>query len=339
MSETFIKEIEIKNYKCFKNFKAESFARVNLIGGKNNVGKTAFMEALYLIDQVQSFYNNNDSVEREKLYFEVIKTLIDIQQNRYGNSFLIAWILDNYTLNNFSNFEIELPEKYKLSSSENEIMPERFQKRNYWNDGTFTLFKHQDNKYFYKIKEKNKLPIINILKFITLCNNEQKRVRVLLSKIKKNNKNNFVNKYLKNLFDIDKIDLTDEEVILFSKNKAYNLSEYGDGVKNFINIILTILYHKNTTLFMDEIENGIHYTKLDEMWRLILKLSKENNVQVFATTHSKECIESYARVAKELEEKDISFISFYRNKKNNIKSIVFNRDDIDTRLELGLDNR
>jgi len=45
MSEHFIKEIEIKNFKCFEDFKAEGFGRVNLIGGKNNVGKTAFMEA------------------------------------------------------------------------------------------------------------------------------------------------------------------------------------------------------------------------------------------------------------------------------------------------------
>ena len=50
MSEHFIKDIEIKNYKLFKNFKAGGFGRVNLIGGKNNVGKTAFMEACYLAD-------------------------------------------------------------------------------------------------------------------------------------------------------------------------------------------------------------------------------------------------------------------------------------------------
>ena len=48
MSEHFIKNIEIKNFKCFKDFKAEGFGRVNLIGGKNNVGKTAFMEAVYV---------------------------------------------------------------------------------------------------------------------------------------------------------------------------------------------------------------------------------------------------------------------------------------------------
>jgi AAA15 family ATPase/GTPase len=50
MSKHFIKNIKINNFKCFDNFEAEGFARVNLITGKNNVGKTAFMEACFLGD-------------------------------------------------------------------------------------------------------------------------------------------------------------------------------------------------------------------------------------------------------------------------------------------------
>jgi AAA15 family ATPase/GTPase len=48
MNNHFLTEIEIEQFKCFENFKAEGFKRVNLIGGKNNVGKTAFMEACFI---------------------------------------------------------------------------------------------------------------------------------------------------------------------------------------------------------------------------------------------------------------------------------------------------
>ena len=48
MQEHFLRNIEIIDFKCFKNFKAKDFKRVNLISGKNNVGKTAFMESLYI---------------------------------------------------------------------------------------------------------------------------------------------------------------------------------------------------------------------------------------------------------------------------------------------------
>ena len=48
MTKHFIKNIEIKDFKCFDKFKTEGFKRVNLISGKNNVGKTALMEAIWI---------------------------------------------------------------------------------------------------------------------------------------------------------------------------------------------------------------------------------------------------------------------------------------------------
>lgn len=46
--DNHLTNIQIKDFKCFKDFEADGFKRVNLIGGKNNVGKTAFMEACYV---------------------------------------------------------------------------------------------------------------------------------------------------------------------------------------------------------------------------------------------------------------------------------------------------
>lgn len=48
MNNHFLTKIEITKLKCFDHFKAEGFKRVNLIGGKSNVGKTAFMEACFV---------------------------------------------------------------------------------------------------------------------------------------------------------------------------------------------------------------------------------------------------------------------------------------------------
>jgi AAA15 family ATPase/GTPase len=43
-----IKTLKIQNYKCLKNFQVEGFKRINLIGGRNNVGKTTLLEACLL---------------------------------------------------------------------------------------------------------------------------------------------------------------------------------------------------------------------------------------------------------------------------------------------------
>ena len=76
---------------------------------------------------------------------------------------------------------------------------------------------------------------------------------------------------------------------------------------------------ENKILFIDEIENGIHYSLFDEFWEIVLALSKDRNIQVFATTHSKECIESYSRVSQRLSDKDTVYFEMGKNK--NTKKI------------------
>ena len=332
--EHFIKNIEIKNFKCFENFKAEGFGRVNLIGGKNNVGKTAFMEACYLINNL---YLPPKTVfsDRDTLYLNIIKLFLSIEQNRKGSDFLIDWLLDTYNLNDFSNFEIELPNRLKLSANNNMIRPERFQKHAYWNDGAFKLSEHRDNQYFFTIRENKKAPNLDDYRFVTPCNNTSTTTIKLLSKIKKLNKNDYINEQLKILFDISKIDLADTDIIIFNKDASEpkSLSQYGDGIKHFLNVILTLLAHQDTTIFLDEIENGIHYTNLDKLWEIILTISKQQNVQVFATTHSKECIESYARVAKRLEDKEITYTILTKLDDGSIDAGVYNSSMIINTIE------
>jgi AAA15 family ATPase/GTPase len=42
------KSFEIKNFRGFKELKIENLKRLNLIAGKNNAGKTAILEALFI---------------------------------------------------------------------------------------------------------------------------------------------------------------------------------------------------------------------------------------------------------------------------------------------------
>ncbi|SFV88434.1 hypothetical protein MNB_SUP05-SYMBIONT-7-242 [hydrothermal vent metagenome] len=112
---------------------------------------------------------------------------------------------------------------------------------------------------------------------------------------------------------------------MLKKNKGnfMRLSDFGDGTKQFILALSSLLINKNKVMYLDEIDNGIHHSKLDELWEVILKTSKKLNVQVFATTHSKECIESYARVAKKLEDEEVTLIRLAKLKNGEINAGVF----------------
>lgn len=48
MSSLILDSLEIRNFRTFRHLKMERLARVNLIVGENNVGKTTLLEALQL---------------------------------------------------------------------------------------------------------------------------------------------------------------------------------------------------------------------------------------------------------------------------------------------------
>jgi hypothetical protein len=50
MSDLHLDSLEIKNFRCFEHLVIEKLGRVNLIVGKNSVGKTALLEALWLLN-------------------------------------------------------------------------------------------------------------------------------------------------------------------------------------------------------------------------------------------------------------------------------------------------
>ena len=79
------------------------------------------------------------------------------------------------------------------------------------------------------------------------------------------------------------------------------LHQYGEGANKLFRILVQITLQKGKKLLIDEIDAGIHYSHFLEFWKIILKVAKENDVQIFATTHNLECLQ-YFKEALELEE-------------------------------------
>lgn len=73
----------------------------------------------------------------------------------------------------------------------------------------------------------------------------------------------------------------------------------GDGINHILSIILALVNCENGCLLIDEIDNGLHYTVQKQLWSVIFKLAIKLNVQIFATTHSSDCISSFGYALKE----------------------------------------
>jgi AAA15 family ATPase/GTPase len=44
-----LRDLTVQNYRCFEDFHIDGLERVNLFVGKNNIGKTSLLEAIYLL--------------------------------------------------------------------------------------------------------------------------------------------------------------------------------------------------------------------------------------------------------------------------------------------------
>lgn len=77
------------------------------------------------------------------------------------------------------------------------------------------------------------------------------------------------------------------------------LRSLGDGMQRIFAITLALVNVKNGMLLIDEFENGIHYSALIDLWQHIFQLAHRLNVQVFATTHNWDCIEGFQKAAQE----------------------------------------
>ena len=74
------------------------------------------------------------------------------------------------------------------------------------------------------------------------------------------------------------------------------ISSFGDGVRRLLHIALKLASVKGGILLIDELESTIHTEALQNSFQWLVKWSKEMNVQIFATTHSLEAIDSLLAV-------------------------------------------
>jgi hypothetical protein len=75
------------------------------------------------------------------------------------------------------------------------------------------------------------------------------------------------------------------------------LRSFGDGLNRLFGIALSLVNAKDGFLLIDEFENGMHHTVQLDVWRAIFRLSKLLNVQVFATSHSWDAVETFQKAA------------------------------------------
>ena len=68
------------------------------------------------------------------------------------------------------------------------------------------------------------------------------------------------------------------------------ISSYGEGLRRLLALRLALVGLDHGFLLIDEIDAGIHWTVMEDVWRLLVQVARKSDVQIFATTHSYDCI-------------------------------------------------
>ena len=77
---------------------------------------------------------------------------------------------------------------------------------------------------------------------------------------------------------------------------------FGDGMNRLFAMILALVNARGRLMLIDEFENGLHHTAQLNAWRTIFRLAQRLDTQVFATTHSWDTIEAFQQAAEESPE-------------------------------------
>jgi len=353
-----IKEIEIQNFRGFKDLKIENFGQINLIVGRNNCGKTTLLESLFLTigisnpllpDNVNKLRGlGYKSAEDFKFLFHKLKFAntpsfkMKFEDKSERTLELHPRYLSNNKSDNFkknsdnnlllSNVSSASPQiegidlkfgvKEKHSKLQNFISSFvqsnqgiNFVQAKGYQEKLFAVYNSSDNK------ETNALPRYSeIIK--------RKKETVVLEAIKK------LEPKIKDIFALPDGLYFDHED--FEERIPSNLA--GDGVRRFLNIITTVAERNESIILIDEIENGLHYSAHKLLWKNLLSICKEMNIQLFISTHSLETLQHFKETLEleeyaDMREKSMIY-SIIHTSKQGIKALNYSFEGFKDAIEL-----
>jgi predicted ATPase len=117
------------------------------------------------------------------------------------------------------------------------------------------------------------------------------------------------------------------------------LSRLGDGMRRLFGIAIALTVSKSGYLIIDKIDTGLHYNAQTDMWRLVLETAKRLNVQVFATTHSWDCIAAFQSAMEEMEDPTIGKLVRLDARSNQLRAIEYDAEDLEVTVSHGIEVR
>jgi len=319
--EGHIRSLRIQNFKCFEDFRMENIGQFNLIVGANNAGKTSLLEALLMVEEWG-----------DTLLFEAyLRRTASLFEKRKNNFDLAAVYRSMDKKNGAISVEFECKVGEVLKHSLNVFDFAEALKDEEIRDFFSEQYGAQGSKMFNDNKKiiisrrgfGTDMPVqrMNTIESIP----EEGRHRILpLIGVFDFYHSNLVSDYsesIQNDRDTEReflvlldlvtpgveavdiyIDVNTQKptlgLLLKEKQSLIALSMFGDGTQRMFLLLTKLFQLKHSsvlpkTLLIDEVDFGIHKSKLLNFWKVLFELAIRLNIQLFMTTHNVECVKAF----------------------------------------------
>ena len=316
-----ITKLELINFRNYKKKNFDNFSNLNIIIGKNGIGKTSIIEAIYLGSLAKSFKTNNELsiIKNNEEYFRIKihyfdyfpKKTLEVFLDKNGKKTKINSKMQRKLSDFISQYRIIMlsPDELKL------IKASPNTRRNYLNIQISQLHKeylHYLNNYNNLIKNKN-----DFLKKLMLNSNlDQRYLDIVDEKIVEegikiyNYRKKYIdeiNKYINDIF----INYVKGEKIYIDyisdykiNNKEKILNELKKNRKKEINIGMTSFgIHRDDYEFMHNENNSKEYSS-QGLQKLIVLAMKLSEVKIFVNNYGIYPILLLDDLFSELDEKN-----------------------------------
>lgn len=351
-----IDSFKIKNYRGFKDFTIESLARINLIAGTNNVGKTSLLEAFYL--------NLSPNLPDQHRRINLLRGFEDLQQ-KVSNESAWSWLF--YAKDIEQPIELVSIEDVGLSIHTLTI---------YWQDREASVKEYVEGGYGGVVREIPQSPRELVFNYRTNYDSESKAYvgqnyfRQLPSDVKLiplgvllSSSTRTPEEDVKQFSELDDVGRQEEILntlrVLDSRlrglavsisdgipmvygdigiGRRVPLSQMGEGMVRLLSIVLEIANARKGVVLIDEIENGFHHSVLVKVWRAIAEAARQSDTQIFATTHSLEAIRAAHLAFEGSGNYDLRLHRLDRVD-GRIVAVTYDERALDTSVEMNLEVR
>jgi predicted ATPase len=128
-------------------------------------------------------------------------------------------------------------------------------------------------------------------------------------------------------------------VDIFGKGKELiPATQLGQGIARMLELFSSLMTEGTQILLIDEFENGLQHDALVPIWSALGKFAREHDIQIFATTHSYECIAA-AHEAFSGNADDFAVIKLRPDPALGIAAFVLDHEHVDVALKTEMEIR